>query len=51
MLAIVKCFMVLLTDTLEWKACNTLTEVLSVDYIEGTSSLLLVAAQQLQAKY
>ena len=50
-LAIVKCFMVLLTDTLEWKACNTLTEVLSVDYIEGTSSLLLVAAQQLQAKY
>ena len=43
--------MVLLTDTLEWEACNTPMEVLSVDCLEGMASFLLVVAHQLQAKY
>lgn len=40
----------LLINILEWEAHKILMVVLSVDYSEGTASVLLVAAHQLQAK-
>ena len=49
-LGIVVCFMFLLINILEWEACKILMVVLSVDYSEGTVSVLLVAAHRLQEK-